>query len=283
MIDRHSSPFATPSQCLNSSDIWYGSSSHRISVVEVRSTSLLTLLGWHKPLPGRSLVLQLLSLQQGYQQVYNGQQYPQIRQLQESMGRVFQNLVARLQTAFEKEGQEEIARWVSAAKDKEILWVEMTGKLGQGRFIRPSQLAFSQQSTINMEPFLYLAHPDQIKYKELFLRLGCKERFEISDLADLTRRFYDSTKAQNIGHSTTTIQFVVGIVQLIHRMVTGGANENDSSDFDSSSINEQSQMSVTGICKNPVLHSTHFKTKQLQNWVRFTFRTRMEICSRRAR
>ena len=224
---RHSSPFATPSQCCNSTDIWYGSSCHRISVFEVRSAQLLALLGWDKPIPGRTLILQLLSLQQSYQQKDLNQQ----SKLQQSISRIFPAMLKKLQAAFESETPNEVDLWLSAAKDKDFFWVEMSGKLGHGRYVRPSQLSFTQLSEINMEPFLFLVPPDYVKYKELLLRLGCQESFQISDLADLNRRFYAfvkhnySTSGEITGLSTPNVQFVVCCLQLIFRLVNSEGTE----------------------------------------------------------
>lgn len=134
-------------------------------------------------------------------------------------------MLKKLQAAFEIEKPNEVDLWLSAAKDKDFFWVEMSGKLGHGRYVRPSQLSFTQLSEINMEPFLFLVPPDYIQYKELLLRLGCQESFQISDLADLNRRFYafvknnNSTSGTITGLSTPNVQFVVCCLQLIYRLV----------------------------------------------------------------
>ena len=138
-------------------------------------------------------------------------------------------MLKKLQAAFECETPQEIDRWLSATKDKDFFWVEMSGKLGHGRFIRPSQLSFMQLSEINMEPFLFLVPPDYVAYKQLLLRMGCQESFQITDLADLNRRFYLLIMSNNRKNGTTTglstpnVQFVVGCLQLIHRLVCEGA------------------------------------------------------------
>lgn len=213
----HTAPglLAAPSQCCHASSMWLCSSTTRVSSAEVQSDLLRELLGWTRPISGRSVALQMLALSARS----NGQDGPgeggQSRAAA-ALHAAFPKLLSCLQLALDRESSREIDIWLSALRGKAVLW------LGAA-FVEPERVAFRALSSVYTEPYLYLVPPELSVYSAVLRRLGVKDVFGPTDLAGMMRELHVGQAGQAL--SPNKIEMCVGILRLLVRQLEGHERE----------------------------------------------------------
>ena len=219
----HSAPglLAAPSQCCHASSMWLCSSTTRVSSAEVQSDLLRELLGWTRPISGRSVALQMLALSDRA----SGQEGPNggghkagegPSRAAAALHAAFPKILSCLQLALDRESRREIDIWLSALRGKPVLW------LG-GAFVEPERVAFRALSSVYTEPYLYLVPPELSVYSAVLRRLGVKDVFGPTDLAGMMRELHAGQAGQAL--SPNKIEMCVGILRLLVRLLEGREKE----------------------------------------------------------
>ena len=112
---------AAPSQCCHVGSMWLCSSTTRVSCAEVQSELLKVLLGWSRPVSGRSVALQMLAIEERFEQPHRGQEQratdrsgsdrsgsDRSDRFAEALHTAFPKLLASLQGALDRESRKEV-------------------------------------------------------------------------------------------------------------------------------------------------------------------------------
>lgn len=233
----HLIPLAKASQCALSRHVWLCSTSCRIPQVEVHSEELREVLGWTSDsVPGRHAAQQLLAIWQYFQRSSSSVKSPSgssTRKKEEKhhmvvvemCNSVVPRLMTSLAAALASEADVDVEIWCRALKSKPIVWVSSAGN-----FIEPNRVAFSPLSGINAEPSLYVASGELLTYRDLLLRLGVKESFDVSDLGGLLRE--QKAKHHDAPLSPDNLEMCVGIIKIVVRLLNPSPPDPDSDDVD---------------------------------------------------
>lgn len=199
----HLNPLAKPQQCMLVSNIWLCSSNYRICQYEVQNKKLFEFLDIKSSLPGRAATQQLLLIHELYYSAANKQTFEEI------CYNIVPKLYQALQAALTRESMEETDIWLRVLRSKPVIWINST-------FVEPGRVSFSQLSSINVEPYLYVVNGENLRYRQLFSDLGVKESFNTSDLMTLM----NSVRAKHQGNSIVDdLDMYLGIVAIFVRIL----------------------------------------------------------------
>jgi sacsin len=200
----HRFPLARPSHCSLTENIWICSTTHRIVKFEPQSELLVKILGWDNPISGRCVTSQLFSLIDLHSALPD--------KLSEVCYQIVPRIYTTLMHAMETESDVEIEIWSRSLKGKPFVWTS-------GLFVEPNRISFTPLSSINTEPYLFVAKGELISYRPFLLRLGVKEAFGVTDLTSLLRDLsltYGSSPLPS-----EKVDMCLGIVKIIVRLIVG--------------------------------------------------------------
>lgn len=196
----HRSPLARPTLCVLPDSIWLCSTTHRIVKFEPQNDSLIRLLGWNSSVSGRSATSQLLSLIDMHT---NSQS---VERMSEVCYQVMPRIYSALATAIETESDVEIEIWSRSLQGKPFVWIS-------GLFVEPNRISFTPLSSINTEPYLFVAKGELTSYRPLLLHLGVQEAFGVKDLIALLGDISASYGSRAL--PAEKIDMCLGIVKII--------------------------------------------------------------------
>jgi hypothetical protein len=205
-------PLARPSQCCLNDFVWICSTTLRVVKSEPQSQSLIQFLGWCAPISGRSATSQLLSIINLYSTSNSREKVAEV------CYKVVPQIYTTLMHALENENGVESEIWMRSLKGKPFVWTS-------GSFIEPNRISFTPLSSINTEPYLFVAKGELISYRSFLLQLGVKEAFDVTDLTLLLRDLSVSYGASPL--PSEKVDMCLGIIKIIVRLLHG---ENESSE-----------------------------------------------------
>ena len=217
-MGNHQHPLAKPSHCVPPDLIWESSTSSRISRSEVQSEPLQRILGWTRPISGRAATQQLLAIRDMFERTISTSDCPpsELRLITDRMKdmcyKVIPRLYASLTSALERDSAVESEIWRRSLMGKAVVWIG-------GNFVKPDRISFTPLSSINTEPYLYVAKGELLAYRALLLHLGVKEQFGPADLSSLLCNLHSTYGEQAL--PTEQLDMCMGIIKIILRLVEG--------------------------------------------------------------
>jgi hypothetical protein len=199
----HSSPLASPSQCILLDDIWSSSSNLRVTSCSTTQSLTRCLLGWNKPVAGKFVAQQLLEMRNIFYKTDDlVQKQAIIRTYQAAVAKVYQALFI----AYKTETDLEVSTWINLLRDKAIVWTNDS-------FVEPNRISFRSLSATDMKPYLFIIPSEWLPYRLMFGSFGVRDCFEPHDVADLIRHIkgqYEETPLP-----VDKLHLCLGIVQLL--------------------------------------------------------------------
>lgn len=222
----HRSPLARPTQSYLTESTWLCSTTHRIVKFEPQSESLVKLLGWNMNVSGRSATSQLLSLIDMHAACQTPERFAEV------CYQVIPRLYSTLSSSLESESDVEVEIWSRSLKGKPFVWIS-------GMFVEPNRISFTPLSSINTEPYLFVAKGELISYRPLLLQLGVKEAFGVTDLLALLR---DLSSIYGV-HALPSekLDMCLGIVKIIVQILSDEPKSIDSDDDSDENAEEESK------------------------------------------
>jgi hypothetical protein len=214
----HQTPLAKPLHCLPLEAIWECSTTYRIPKSELQSETLQKVLGWDRPLSGRTATQQLLAVKEIFQECTSNSEgsSTMFRQKSDRVAEMCYKIVPRiyscLAAALERENDVESEIWCRSLRGRAVVWIG-------GAFVEANRISFTPLSSINTEPFLYVAKGELISYRVLLLKMGVKEEFGPGDLSSLLRDLHATCEGQAL--PPEKLDMCLGIVKIIVRLVDG--------------------------------------------------------------
>ena len=189
----HQHPFATPSQCRPSEDMWLCSQTHRISVIDTTSEAVRELLSWTRPLSGRYLAMQIIKIAEAHAALPVVESDFKRTQLNELCLRANRQLMGRLHQAYTHETSVQSQSWLKLLAQHSFLWID-------NGFVDASRLAFSLPSGSSLEPHFYAVPSAAVKYSELLQALGVRATLDAQDVVHMLSEMYRLAEGQRLNH-----------------------------------------------------------------------------------
>jgi hypothetical protein len=171
---------------------------------EPQSELLVRVLGWDSPISGRCVTSQLLSLIEMFSASPD--------KLSEVCYKIIPRIYTTLAQAMESESDVEIEIWSRSLKGKPFVWTS-------GLFVEPNRISFTPLSSINTEPYLFVAKGELISYRPFLVQLGVKEAFGVTDLTLLLRDLSVTYGSSPL--PSEKVDMCLGIVKIIVRLILG--------------------------------------------------------------
>ena len=187
-------PTAAATDVRPKEDAWLVSASLHLLDGEVRSDTLRRLFRWHEPPPLHSLATQLTAIST----------FESIRDQshQQSMAIAIPMLYRALERNVSSADCEFHSDIFEHLRDQACVWIGCA-------FVRPNECAFN--STIALEPYLYVVPADLQCFGSLLRKIGVHEHFDSSQLLSLLGQLAKQGKAL----SAQDLELSIGVSQLL--------------------------------------------------------------------
>ena len=195
----HQHPFATPSQCRPSEDIWLCSQTHRISGIDTTSEAVQELLSWTKPLSGRYLAMQAIKIAESHAALPVAESDFKRAQANELCSRVNRQLIERLNQAYTQETPIQSQSWLKLLAQHPFLWIE-------NGFVDVSRLAFAVPGGSSLEPHFYTVPSAAVKYSELLQALGVRATLDAQDVVHMLSEMHRLAEGQRLNHQKLEVR-----------------------------------------------------------------------------
>jgi hypothetical protein len=142
--------------------MWLSSHYYRVAMADVKDELLSEVLGWNRPVSGKTATHQLNAIRDKFN---NGDETQRLLS-KDGVAVASVALLECLQQALEDEAPAMAEFWMKDLRDRPVIW------LG-GSFVEPSRLAFNPLANFsNTEPFLYVVTSELTQYATLLKALG---------------------------------------------------------------------------------------------------------------
>lgn len=205
----HNSIVAAPRECTVGSNVWLSSMSLRISRNSPRKNLSLMLLGWHKPVSGRTLVDQLRTLEKDYAQETGDKKILLRNAYSKHIPSIYEAICKLIDRCSSNDSSCDLLNINSQD------FCSFSCVWNNYGFFPVENLVFESNSSINFDPYLISIQGDLLKWASLWKFCGVKDSLSFEDIIAVSQRIFSANKG-----SVVSLEIQKMILELIKMLCT---------------------------------------------------------------